>query len=54
MQTKKSKTIKVLEKEILYVAKKHTTFPRVCSLLIGKEEVKTPIYVCVCAHVTTQ
>ena len=58
------KTINVLGKEMLYVAKKHTAYPPVYSLFIGKEEDKTNIYiyiymcVCVCAraraYMTTQ
>ena len=54
MKTKKSKTIKVLARGILYVAKKHTVLPRVHSLFIGKEEDKLLyiyIYICVCVCV---
>ena len=51
MKTKKSKTINVLGKEILYVAKKHTANPPVY-IVYSLEKRKTKplhIWVCICA-----
>ena len=51
MKTEKSKTIKLLAKGILYMAKKHTVFPLVY-IVYSSEKRKTNsyIYVCVCVH----
>ena len=55
MKTEKSKTIKLLAKGILYMAKKHTVFPLVY-IVYSSEKRKTNSYifvcvcVCVCVH----
>ena len=50
MKTKKSKTINVLGKEILYVAKKHTANPPVYIVYSLEKRKTNLLYICVCAR----